>query len=166
MLGWFQKSEASRKYVDLIREASSKWANWDPPKTIQAGDFGTIDKKSGQFERAGNIYRHSKMAEMAENYPVTVQPSEELYSVHSFHARQVAARADANSGASSNANVTFSAEIKFENHRGASLVMHNLRMSIVPDEFFQEAWDDVDVPWDALDSDGEEEPEDEFSDEE
>ncbi|SRR6266702_1120895 len=29
------KENAQRKYIDLIKEASSKWANWDPPKRIQ-----------------------------------------------------------------------------------------------------------------------------------
>lgn len=32
---WFARKEASRKYVDLIKEASSKWANWDPPNAIE-----------------------------------------------------------------------------------------------------------------------------------
>jgi len=26
---------ASRKFIDLIRQASSKWANWDPPIEIK-----------------------------------------------------------------------------------------------------------------------------------
>jgi len=46
----------SRKFVDLILTASSKWANWDPPKSINVGDFGIISKETGEFEREGNIY--------------------------------------------------------------------------------------------------------------
>ncbi|KAJ7869564.1 hypothetical protein B0H14DRAFT_3440559 [Mycena olivaceomarginata] len=42
---------ASRKYLDLIQAASSKWANWDPPHPIKA-----IDKDTGRFEKDGNIY--------------------------------------------------------------------------------------------------------------
>ncbi|KAF9232291.1 hypothetical protein BU15DRAFT_55171 [Melanogaster broomeanus] len=47
----------SRKFVDLILSVSSKWANWDPPKPIHVGDYGTISKKTGQFLREGNILK-------------------------------------------------------------------------------------------------------------
>ncbi len=33
-LPW-SKEHAQRKYIDLIKEASAKWANWDPPKRVQ-----------------------------------------------------------------------------------------------------------------------------------
>ncbi|KAG2148858.1 hypothetical protein DEU56DRAFT_782530 [Suillus clintonianus] len=47
---------ASRKFIDLIRQASSKWANWDPPIKIKVGDYGTIDSESGELDVEGNIY--------------------------------------------------------------------------------------------------------------
>jgi hypothetical protein len=47
---------ASRKFIDLIRQASSKWANWDPPIEIKVGDYGTIDSESGELDVEGNIY--------------------------------------------------------------------------------------------------------------
>ncbi len=28
------KEIAQRKYINLIKEATEKWSNWDPPKTI------------------------------------------------------------------------------------------------------------------------------------
>jgi hypothetical protein len=28
------KENAQRKYVDLIKEAAAKWANWDPARNI------------------------------------------------------------------------------------------------------------------------------------
>ncbi|KAF9231126.1 hypothetical protein BU15DRAFT_82796 [Melanogaster broomeanus] len=49
----------SRKFVDLILTASSKWANWDPPKPIHVGDYGTISRKTGEFLREGNIFKPS-----------------------------------------------------------------------------------------------------------
>ncbi|EKM60607.1 uncharacterized protein PHACADRAFT_246648 [Phanerochaete carnosa HHB-10118-sp] len=143
MFEWFKRPEASRKYVDLIREASSKWANWDPPKIIQAGDFGYVDKATGLFERAGNIYSHPETAKMAAKYSVSVGPPEDIVVFHSFYAREVKGGANVNAGTGSNANVRFAAEIKFENHRAAVLVMHNPRMSVVPDELYQETLDDA-----------------------
>ncbi|KAG1840556.1 hypothetical protein F4604DRAFT_436904 [Suillus subluteus] len=47
---------ASRKFIDLIRQASSKWANWDPPIEIKVGDYGKIDNKTGKLDVEGNIY--------------------------------------------------------------------------------------------------------------
>lgn len=47
---------ASRKFIDLIRQASSKWANWDPPIEIKVGAYGKIDNESGDLEVEGNIY--------------------------------------------------------------------------------------------------------------
>ncbi|KAG1745020.1 uncharacterized protein EDB91DRAFT_1271489 [Suillus paluster] len=47
---------ASRKFIDLILQTSSKWANWDPPIEIKVGHFGTIDRTSGELEVEGNIY--------------------------------------------------------------------------------------------------------------
>ncbi|KAF9230413.1 hypothetical protein BU15DRAFT_83660 [Melanogaster broomeanus] len=46
----------SRQYVDRILAKSSQWANWDPTKTINVGDFGTISKETGEFLREGSIY--------------------------------------------------------------------------------------------------------------
>ncbi|KAG1748135.1 hypothetical protein EDB19DRAFT_1684462 [Suillus lakei] len=47
---------ASRKFIDLIRQASSKWANWDPPIEIKVGDYGMIDNETGELDVEGNIY--------------------------------------------------------------------------------------------------------------
>lgn len=47
---------ASRKFIDLIRQASSKWANWDPPIEIKVGHYGTINSETGELEVEGNIY--------------------------------------------------------------------------------------------------------------
>ncbi|KAJ7719437.1 hypothetical protein DFH07DRAFT_314285 [Mycena maculata] len=69
----------SRKYVDLIHAASSKWANWDPPHPIKVGDYGTIDKDTGGFEKEGNIYEYAATAALAANYPPeTTAPDDEM----------------------------------------------------------------------------------------
>ncbi|KAG1782203.1 hypothetical protein EV702DRAFT_1041898 [Suillus placidus] len=47
---------ASRKFIDLIRQASSKWANWDPPIEIKVGHYGKIDSLTGGLDVEGNIY--------------------------------------------------------------------------------------------------------------
>ncbi|KAG2108506.1 uncharacterized protein F5147DRAFT_576935 [Suillus discolor] len=47
---------ASRKFIDLIFQTSSKWADWDPPVPIKVGSFGKIDRPTGVFIADGNIY--------------------------------------------------------------------------------------------------------------
>ncbi|KAG1726138.1 hypothetical protein EDB19DRAFT_2043071 [Suillus lakei] len=47
---------ASRKFIDLIQGATSKWANWDPPRKIVVGDYGMITNDTGEFDWEGNIY--------------------------------------------------------------------------------------------------------------
>jgi hypothetical protein len=51
-----KENRASRKFADLIWQASSKWPNWDPPIPIKVGDIGRIHKETGVFEAEGNIY--------------------------------------------------------------------------------------------------------------
>jgi len=47
----------SRKYVDIILRASSKWGTLEPfSRKIETGDFGKIDEHTGEFEYRGNIY--------------------------------------------------------------------------------------------------------------
>jgi hypothetical protein len=103
--GWFSKKEASRKYVDLIKGASSKWPNWDPPKTInvselrpngevafserltlsnvEAGDFGYINKETGIFEKEGSIYQHDDTRAIAEKFPPELKKAEKIYVINS-----------------------------------------------------------------------------------
>ncbi|KAG8678252.1 hypothetical protein FRC08_017940, partial [Ceratobasidium sp. 394] len=48
----------ARKYVDLIHKASGgKHANWNPPRAIEVGDWGYIDKESADFIKEGNIFQ-------------------------------------------------------------------------------------------------------------
>ncbi|KAF8203544.1 hypothetical protein K438DRAFT_1580723 [Mycena galopus ATCC 62051] len=69
----------SRKYIDLIQTASSKWANWDPPHPIKVGDYGTINAETGEFEKDGNIYEDASTAVLAASHPPeTAVPDEKM----------------------------------------------------------------------------------------
>ncbi|KAJ7801379.1 hypothetical protein B0H14DRAFT_2895724 [Mycena olivaceomarginata] len=68
---------ASRKYIDLIQAASSKWANWDPPHPIKVGDYGTLDKDTGRFEKDGNIYEDAATAALAADHPPEIAAADE-----------------------------------------------------------------------------------------
>ncbi|KAJ7834407.1 hypothetical protein B0H13DRAFT_1653272 [Mycena leptocephala] len=57
--------EPSLTFSNLIYRCSGKFANWDPSHPIEesfdnlhflVGDFGTVDKKTGEFQKDGNIF--------------------------------------------------------------------------------------------------------------
>jgi hypothetical protein len=97
----FGPRDPSHKYVDLILAVSSKWANFDPPKSIevcvsiklqlliftsiyrQVGDYGTINRDTGQFEKEGNIYRDKTTAQLVSEYPPKEACKEEIMVVAS-----------------------------------------------------------------------------------
>ncbi|KAG9096266.1 hypothetical protein FRC06_008865 [Ceratobasidium sp. 370] len=55
----------ARKYVDLIHKASGgKHANWNPPKRVEVGDWGYIDKVSADFIKEGNIFQDEECSEV------------------------------------------------------------------------------------------------------
>ncbi|KAG2121753.1 hypothetical protein DEU56DRAFT_918094 [Suillus clintonianus] len=48
---------ASLKYVDIIRQRTSKWANWSPEKDdIRVGSYGRFNAETGRLDVLGNVY--------------------------------------------------------------------------------------------------------------
>lgn len=50
----FRGEPDSRLYVHLMWKASSRYASFSP-SAIQLGDYGHVDRSSGEFIREGNI---------------------------------------------------------------------------------------------------------------
>jgi len=128
------KDNAQRKYIDLIKEASSKWANWDPPKRVRAGDFGTVNQKTGELLVEGNIYTHQDIAQIARQYPPFEAPETDQYQIHSDHVRGIDVGTDV--GATGH---VFKSRWKFNARRGAILLMFKPRLICVPDAFLKVA---------------------------
>ncbi|KAG6333813.1 hypothetical protein ID866_5273 [Astraeus odoratus] len=67
---------SERQYVDLLFRASRKFANWDPEKPLEVGDWGRITigrprwafwrPKRSVFMKEGNIYKDH----IAEQYGI------------------------------------------------------------------------------------------------
>lgn len=59
-------TQPQRQYIDLIFQASHKYASWDPEVAVEVGDYGRITegraswfpwrRKNGTFMKEGNIY--------------------------------------------------------------------------------------------------------------
>ncbi|KAF7342639.1 hypothetical protein MSAN_02020700 [Mycena sanguinolenta] len=134
-------SNPSRKYVDLINRASAKYASWDPAKLIRAGDYGKIDRKTGQFQKEGSIYdTHcpDDVAALAARYPPVTTDAVQEFSVSSLNVKKIKYSAGVQVqalGSAGIAGISFQTAWKFGRDRGAFLVMFNAEMTHVPDEF-------------------------------
>ncbi|KAH7919896.1 hypothetical protein BV22DRAFT_1133514 [Leucogyrophana mollusca] len=134
---------ASRRCVDLIRQPTAKWANWDPPIPVKVGDYGEINIGEGGLNVRGNIYdEHFK--EIPEQYqpdmdldnhkPKMGEPEEDFV-VSSIGVK----RRDPKVGPElcvdvpGIANASLKGEWQFATgRRGALLVMHRPRKTYLP----------------------------------
>jgi len=124
----------ARKFSELIHAASSKWANWDPPHQIKVGDYGTIDRETGDFQKEGNIYEDSDpiIANLAVQYkPLTGAPDDKLI-ISSSGVTHHELNVSAQGGVVGLANASIKGQWKFGSSRGALLIMARPLSSYVP----------------------------------
>jgi len=126
------RENAQRKYIDLIKEVSARWPNWDPSRNLRPGDFGTIDKTTGEFAVEGNIYTHVDIARIADKHRPVQTPEIEYYQIPSYEVRGLDVKADEKE----DTDILPKIRWQFNDKRGAVLLMHRPRMTHVPDEFF------------------------------
>ncbi|KAJ3724157.1 hypothetical protein DFJ43DRAFT_1158007 [Lentinula guzmanii] len=124
--------QSSRKFIDLIFAASSKWANWDPPKQIHVGDYGTIDKKTGEFEKEGNIYEDVTTAEIATAHPPQTAAKDKTFEISSNHVRRTEFSLEPTASIPGIAEASIKGEWRFSSKRGALLVMNQPRSTYIP----------------------------------
>lgn len=58
-------------------------------KQTQAGDFGTINKKTGELVVEGNIYTHVDTKEIASRHPAVPAPEVDQFEIHSYEVRGI-----------------------------------------------------------------------------
>jgi len=138
MFRFRSRKNAQRKYVDLIKEAAAKWPNWDPPKQILPGDFGVINKETGELAIEGNIYTHVDTMSIANRYHVIPAPEVDQFEIHSYEVRgiDINAAVGANAAAAAVPGLVFRWQWQFNARRGAILLMHRPQLMRVPDQFF------------------------------
>jgi hypothetical protein len=134
---------ASRKFIDLIFQSSSKWANWDPPMTIKVGEYGTIDRKTGVLRVEGNIYDET-FQELLKQQGLTIDLShpscqpikgavEEDMIMSSIGVKSGDISLTPQVSALNLASASIKAEFQFrEGRRGAVLVMHKPQLEYIP----------------------------------
>ncbi|KAH7923113.1 hypothetical protein BV22DRAFT_1106266 [Leucogyrophana mollusca] len=132
---------ASRKYVDLIRQTTAKWANWDPPIPIKVGDYGEVNLETGGLDVQGNIYdEHFK--EIFEQYqpdmdldnhkPKVGEPDKDFVA-SSIGVRRKDLKVGPELDVPGIANAPLKGEWQFATGmRGALLIMHKPRQTYIP----------------------------------
>ena len=98
------KRNHERRFIDLIKDVSAaRWPNWDPGTKLnvgivgsvpvfgltvspqeQAGDFGTVDKKTGKLKIEGNIYTHDAIKEIAKEYMAVQGAALDYFQIQSY----------------------------------------------------------------------------------
>jgi len=122
----------SRKFIELIHDTSSKWANWDPPHLIKVGDYGTTDRETGNFQKEGNIYEDATIAYLTiQHKPLTGAP-EDTWIISSAGVMHHDLTLGAEGGVVGLANASIKGQWKFGSRRGALLIMSRPLSSYVP----------------------------------
>ncbi|KAG1748137.1 hypothetical protein EDB19DRAFT_1684483 [Suillus lakei] len=134
---------ASRKFIDLIRQASSKWANCDPSVRIKVGDYGTIDDETGELDVEGNIYDEGFQT-LLDNQDLNINLSEpscqprkggrdDNFFISSSGVKRGDFSVKPEMSFLNLASVSVKAEFQFqEGKRGAVLVMHMPQQEYIP----------------------------------
>jgi len=122
MLGFGQQE--SRKFIDLLLQVTNnKWANIDANKEVKVGDFGRIDRTTGELQVEGNLYEHPKTRGTMAAYPIkTTEPTKfEKYLSKGVKELGIAPKVDI--GIQSYADVGFDGKWQFQSERGALLIL-------------------------------------------
>ncbi|KDR70928.1 hypothetical protein GALMADRAFT_813539 [Galerina marginata CBS 339.88] len=129
---------SSRKFVDLIKRATAKWASWDPGHEIKVGDYGKIDKISGVFDRRGNIYDDThiytdkEIAQRVKDNPPKLASRENKYIATSSKVKRSDLKVEAEAEVPGLANASIKGQWTFSSERGALLIMAQPCSSYIP----------------------------------
>ncbi|KAF8126282.1 hypothetical protein EV363DRAFT_1348183 [Boletus edulis] len=132
----------SRKFIDLIRATTSKWANWDPPREIKVGDIGKINRQTGEFDWQGNIYDESFQERFGDSLdinlqhahlqPVRLERTDDYIAVSSRGVSVKVVDLSVGVDAHAAANVKLQVNCQFTSKCGAALVLYKPQLSCLP----------------------------------
>ncbi|KAF8556658.1 hypothetical protein OG21DRAFT_1506253 [Imleria badia] len=130
-----------RKYVDLIRQVSSKWVNWDPPIPVEVGAYGEVERETGELRVEGNIYDPDFQAELnklgfalrMDDHPPQEGGAEEEFILASKGAKRVDLSLGPAVGVAGLATASIKGQWQFEHgKRDALLIMYCPRVKYIP----------------------------------
>jgi hypothetical protein len=130
-----------RKYIDLIRQVSSKWVNWDPPIPVEVGAYGEVENETGELRVDGNIYDPEFQAELNRlgltirmaDHPPEEGGVEDDFIVSSKGAKRIDLSAGPDVGVAGFATASIKGQWQFEQgKRDALLIMYCPRLRYLP----------------------------------
>ncbi|KAG2364555.1 hypothetical protein BDR07DRAFT_1279388 [Suillus spraguei] len=130
----------SLKYVDLVRQRTSKWANWFPEQQDRVGSYGRFNAQTGNFDVEGNVYdsEFQKLLDATDgtmklsDYPPVLGEEEKDFAVGSMGVRpkEFSLGSDVVEGID---QAKYKEDWQFmEGKRGAMLVMYKPRQEHFP----------------------------------
>jgi hypothetical protein len=87
--------QRSSRLAAVLLSSLSIIPNW--ALSLQIGDFGTIDKKTGELKVEGNIYTHPEVKHIAQEFPAFEAAETDLYQIHSQQVKRLDVKGDAGS---------------------------------------------------------------------
>ncbi|KAF9070085.1 hypothetical protein BDP27DRAFT_642944 [Rhodocollybia butyracea] len=128
MLGFGQQE--SRKFIDLLLQVTNnKWANIDANKEVKVGDFGHIDRATGELLVEGNLYDHPETRGIMEAYPIKSTEPTKFEKYLSKGVRELGITPNIDVGIQSYADVGFDGKWQFHSERGALLILVTPRIN-------------------------------------
>lgn len=114
----------SRKFIDLLLQSTNnKWTNIDASKEIKVGDFGYIERSTGEFLVEGNLYKLASTREQMEAYPVIETASTDFEKYTSKGVKELGFSPKVSAALEMVVDVELDAKWQFKRDRGALLVL-------------------------------------------
>ncbi|KAL0948524.1 hypothetical protein HGRIS_011084 [Hohenbuehelia grisea] len=118
------RSQDSRLYIDKIFVRSGRYANWEPAREIQLGDYGEIDRSSGEFHKRGNIFVDPMTKDLVSEFTIKDGATDDKQIFVSLGTSKLDFEAGPTVDLGGLADASIKEQFEFTRSRGAALVMH------------------------------------------
>ncbi|KZP03300.1 hypothetical protein FIBSPDRAFT_845092 [Athelia psychrophila] len=121
-----------RKFVDLMFKTTGKYANWELAKEIRVGDYGDVNRKTGEFEKDGNIYDENLIPNKTDEDNVVLGQLLDHWKVSTNTAKQCHFSVAPEIKLAGMTDVALTGTWEFSGTRGAVLLMHLPQLYTIP----------------------------------
>ncbi|KAJ7733896.1 hypothetical protein B0H16DRAFT_1578472 [Mycena metata] len=137
---WFSNNggQSTRKFVDLIHREYAVWPNLRPEKEIRVGDYGLINKRTGEWEAdGGNIYTDPATVRHSAEHPSETKPKPPAVGGHEEYISSNVTSSDATLGPEisipGGSTLYATVEFKYANSAGAVIFLVEFQRTWIPD---------------------------------
>ncbi|KIK68738.1 hypothetical protein GYMLUDRAFT_92240 [Collybiopsis luxurians FD-317 M1] len=121
--------QESRKFIDLLLQVTNnKWTNIDANKEIKVGDFGQIDRATGEFQIEGNLYANPDTVVKMSSHPLRQTVSTQFEKYVSQGVKEISLSSSVNAKVQPIVDAEFEGKFEFKKKRGGILVLKSPRI--------------------------------------